>query len=302
MATLKQVQDSQSPVANPTLNEMVGNGSNFSSVIPTSEQQEQGYVIFRLVKKKQRRLSVDGICDNVFNPKTNNYERIWLIRGTSTIWQSELGEDLLNSIDKPNSRLNKNRESLRFEDGICRVPKNDKRKLEYARRNIHNVGKNRTGAGKYDYYEYDAQEEQKFRLEKQTNRINMVIKAKEMPEEKMKKVAAFMGISFVDELGMPKGMDGVRSELMLKADTQPDLFERYIDSREVEVSWLVRRAILDAKIDLTAQSGTALWAGGKGFIGKIPSNRKAYEYLTELALTNSDEGRTFKEQLEQIVT
>ena len=170
------------------------------------------------------------------------------------------------------------------------------------RANPHNVGKNRGGAGKYDYYEYDPQEEQKYRLDKQMQRINLITKLSTMAEEKMKKIAAFVGVSFTDELGVSKGMDGVRSELMLKADTQPDLIERYIDSKEVEISWLVRRGILDAKIDLTGQAGTALWAGGKGFIAKIPTTRKAYEYLTELAMTNSDEGRAFKEQLEQIVT
>jgi len=42
-----------------------------------------------------------------------------------------------------------------------------------------------------------------------------------------------------------------------------------------------------------------LWAGGKGFIAKIPVGRKPYEYLTELAMTNSDEGRAFKEGLAQ---
>ncbi len=302
MATLKNVQDSQSPMANPTLNQVIDNGSNYQSgILEPTAAPKQGYIIFRLVRKKQRRLRIDGICDNCFNPKTKETERAYLVRGTKSIWQSDL-TDLIKDIDKPNSYMSKNRVSLLFEDGICRIPITEKNQIEYARVNIHNVGKNRTGAGKYDYYEYDAQEEQKFRLEKQTTRINMVIKAKEMAEDKMKKIAAFMGISFVDELGYPKGMDGVRSELMLKADTQPDVFAKYIDSKEVEISWMVRKAILDAKIDLTAQQGNAMWASGQGFIGKVPSNRKAYEYLTELAMTNSPEGRQFKEQLETIIT
>jgi hypothetical protein len=303
MATLKNVQDSQSPATNQTLNEVLDNGGGgFQSVIlPPTQPVEQGYVIFRLVRKNQRRLRIDGICDNCFNKKTGDTERAYLVRGTKSIWQSDL-TDLIKDIDKPNSYMSKNRVSLLFEDGICRIPKSEKNQIEYARVNTHNVGKNRGGAGKYDYYEYDANEEQKFRLEKQTNRINMVIKAKEMPEDKMKKIAAFMGISFVDELGYPKGMDGVRSELMIKADTQPDIFGRYIDSKEVEISWMVRKAILDAKIDLTGQAGNAMWANGQGFIGKIPSSRKAYEYLTELAMTNSPEGRQFKEQLETIIT
>lgn len=298
MATLKNVQDSQSPASSQTLNELVGSNGNYSSaIINTTDPPKQGYVIFRLVKKKQRKLRLDGICDNCLNPKTNERERAYLIRGAKSIWQSDL-TDLIKDIDKPNSYISKNRLSLLFEDGICRVPITEKNQLEYARVNIHNVGKNRGGAGKYDYYEYDAQEEQKFRMEKQMQRINLITKISTLPEDKMKKIAVFAGVSMVDELGMPKGDNGMRSELMLKADTQPDFIERMIDSKEVEISWMVKKAIIDAKIDLTGQAGTALWAGGKGFIAKIPSARKAYEYLTELAMTNSDEGRQFKEQLE----
>lgn len=300
MATLKQVQESQSSTETPTLNELVGsNSGSFSSVIETDNIPQRQYVVFRLVRKKQRRLWLDGICDNCYNPKTKETERAYLIRGTKSIWQSDL-TDLIKDMDKPNSYISKNRIGLLFEDGICRIPITEKNQLEFARVNTNNVGKNRNGAGKYSFYEYDAQSEQALRLEKQMHRIKMITKANEMPEDKVKKVAVFMGISLVDELGYPKTPDGIRSELMIKADLQPEAFERLVDSKEVEVSWMVMKAILDAKIDLTAQQGTALWAGGKGFIGKVPSNRKAYEYLTELAMTNSDEGRQFLEQLKTI--
>lgn len=300
MATLKQVQESQSSTETPTLNELVGsNSGSFSSVIETDNIPQRQYVVFRLVRKKQRRLWLDGICDNCYNPKTKETERAYLIRGTKSIWQSDL-TDLIKDMDKPNSYISKNRIGLLFEDGICRIPITEKNQLEFARVNTNNVGKNRNGAEKYSFYEYDAQSEQALRLEKQMHRIKMITKANEMPEDKVKKVAVFMGISLVDELGYPKTPDGIRSELMIKADLQPEAFERLVDSKEVEVSWMVRKAILDAKIDLTAQQGTALWAGGKGFIGKVPSNRKAYEYLTELAMTNSDEGRQFLEQLKTI--
>ena len=288
---------------NKTANEVIdlpSNGSG-SSYIPPTTIPKQGYVIFRLVNKKQRRLWIDGICDNCFNQKKNEYERTYLIRGAKSIWQSEL-YDLVKDIDKPNSYISKNRMSLLFEDGICRIPVTERNQLEFARVNIHNVGKTRTGAGKYDYYEYDPQEEQKHKLEKQMNRIKLITKVNEMPQDKVKKLAAFLEISLVDELGFPKGEDGVKAELMIKADVQPHIVEKYLDSKEVEVEWLVRRAIIDAKIDLTGQSGNAVWAGGKGFIAKVPSTVKAYKYLTELAMTNSDEGRQFKEQLEQMVS
>lgn len=173
--------------------------------------------------------------------------------------------------------------------------------IEYARVNKHNVGSRRGGNGKFDFFEYDAAAEQKARYDRQLQKINVVLKVKDMPVEKMRKLASFLGIMPWDELGQHKGDDGMRTELLVKADSQPELVDKYFDSKEVEMSYLVKKAIIEAKIDLTGQSGNALWAGGKGFICKIPASRKAHEYLTELAMTNSDEGRKFKEQLEQMV-
>lgn len=296
MATsLRDVQNSQNGESS-----IAPTDSSFSfptNLNPEIVKDTQVYIIFRLVKKGQRRLRIDGICDGALNPKTKRRERIWLLRGAESIWQSELSELL-----KDKEYRNKNRVSLLFEDGVCRVPVFEERMLEYARANIHNVGKNRTGSGKYDYYEYDAGEEQKFRLEKQMSKIKTIQAVSTMKEEPMKKLASFLGIVFYDDLGQPKGEDGIRSELLLKADTQPETVNKYMDSQEVEIAYMVRKAIIEGKIDLTAQTGNALWAGGKGFICKIPTARKAYEYLTEFAMTNSTEGKQFKEQLETMIT
>lgn len=296
MATLADVQSSRGSTKKQAQESSFSFPTNLNAE-PTVERQ---YHIFKLVKKR-RRLRIDGICDNAIHPKTGNTERIYLLRGASSIWQSELGEQL-RDFDKPNSYYSKNRISLLFEDGICRIPVNEKRTLEYARANIHNVGKMRNGAGKYDYYEYDPAEEQRMRAEKELNRIKAIVAVQEMGVEKMKKLASFLGVSFADDLGMPKGDDGVRTDLLLKASALPELVTRYMDSKEVDVAWLVKKGIVESKIDLQGQTGNALWADGKGFIAKIPANRKAYEYLTELAMTNSNEGRQFKEQLESIVT
>lgn len=295
MATLKDVQQSQGGVKEQQVEE----NFSFSSLsMDTNENvPTQMYVIFRLAKKKKGRTRIDGICDSVMNPKTKRRERIWLLNGADSIWQSEMLELL-----KDKDYVNSNRRSLVFEDGVCRIPVHDDRALEFARVNTKNVGRRRVGNGKFDFYEYDAAVEQQERLKTQMTKIEMVIKAKEMPADKMKKLASFLGIKFIDDLGQAKGEDGIRTELMLKADTQPLLFSKYIDSKEVEIAFMVKKAILDAKIDLTAQNGNAIWAGGKGFIAKIPVGRKSYEYLTELAMTNSNEGRAFKEQLETIIT
>lgn len=262
---------------------------------------EKTYVVFKLVKKNVRRLNLDGISDGI-NPKTGSLERIYLIRGARSIWQSEL-TDLLNNWDKPNSYVSKNRMSLKFQDGICRVPVIDHLTLEFAKANIHNVGKKRNGSGKYDYYEYDAAEEQKMRYEKQLSRINLIQLISTMEENKMIKLALFLGVKpYDDETALPKTPNGYRTELLVKADTQPDTVNKYINSQEVEVSYLIRKAISEAKIDLGGANGTVTWAGGGGHIAKIPSGRKPVEYLTELAMTNSNEGKQFKQQLETLGT
>jgi len=257
----------------------------------------QKFVIFKLVKKKKGRTWIDGICDNVLNPKTKRRERIILLNGADSIWQSELVELL-----KDKEYYKRNRRSILFENSIARIPVEDERAIEFLRLTKNNVGKTRSGSGKYDFFEYDALEEQKARAEKQNFKLKTVLTVNDMSADSIKKLASFLGIVFYDDLGMPKGDDGIKTELLMKADTVPDLVAKYIDSREVEVAWMVRKAIVEAKIDLLGQSGNAIWAGGKGFIGKIPAGRKAYEYLTELAMTNSDEGRNFLEQLKTIVT
>lgn len=294
MATLKDVQQAQSGGKAQPKESFFESGVGSVNIEPP--KSETSYHIFRLVKKKRGRVHIDGSCDFVKNPKTGKTERIWLLRGAHSIWQSELG-DLL----KDKEYMRRSRRSLTFEDGICRIPSIDENALEYARHNTYNVKDRRTGNGKFDYYEYDAAAEQAARHKKEINKVRMVVEAEKMPIEKAKKLASFLGISFVDELGMPKGDEGIRTELMVKANSFPEQFAKYIDSQEVDIQYMVKRAIIEAKIDLTGQNGNALWAGGNGFIAKIPLGRKPYEYLTELAMTNSDEGRAFKEQLQTLV-
>ena len=296
MATsLKHVQDAMKGEPKASVQQEVFSHTPSGTGTENGNVGERQYVVFRLVNKKQRRLNIDGICHEVVNPKTGRPETIRLIRGANSIWTSELTELL-----KDKDYVNKNRIGLRFEDGICRVGVHEVNKLEFARTIKHNVGRERNAAGKYGFYEYDAAEEANFRYQKQMNKVNTVIAVNNLPVESMKKLALFFDIKPWDELGMPKSDEGMRTELLIRADSTPDLISKYIDSREVEVSFLVRKAIVEAKIDLGGQAGNAVWSGSKGFIAKIPSGRKALEYLTEFAMTNSNEGRQFKEQLEQM--
>lgn len=131
--------------------------------------------------------------------------------------------------------------------------------------------------------------------------IDMAIAAREMPIDKARKLANFLGVIFYDELGQPKTDDGIRRELMLLAKRDPKKFQQNIDSKEVEIAYLIKKAIIDSKIDLGGTDGNVRWANG-GFIAKVPAARKSQtqQYLLELAMTNSDEGKSFLEQLNNV--
>jgi len=270
-----------------------------TDILPEDTLPEVRNYIFKLVKKKRGRLNLDNCCDNVINPKTKSPERIWLFNGARSIWDSELEHILKDKNRYERARVGRD---IVFKDGILMVPSSDVLMLEFLRANIHNVGKRRTGSGKYDFYEYDAKQEQQDRMSKQLFKIEMVGKAKDMDEKAAKKLASYFGISAYDEIGQLKTPDGIKTELMIQADNDPVTFAKYVDSKEVEVAYLVKKGILDAKIDTNTGNGIARWANGKGEICKIPQGRKPYEYLTELAMTNSEDGKHFKTQLEQIVT
>jgi len=299
MATLKHQQLADKEFQQKEENEQFVLPEERPTASEIEKQPEVYNIIFKLVKKKRGRIWIDNCCDNVINPKTNRPERIWLLNGANSIWDSEL-EHILR--DKNRYERARRGMDVLFEDGICRVTSTDVLKLEFLRLNKNNCGKRRNGSGKYDFYEYNPAEEAKERHRKQLLKIEMVIKAKEMAIDKAKMLASFLGISFVDEIGVVKPDDGIRTELMVKADSAPETFQKYLDSKEVEISWLIRQALVSTKIDtLTqAQEGNAIWAKGGGFIAKIPQGRKAHEYLTELAMTNSDEGRAFLERLKAL--
>lgn len=275
-----------------------------TDLLPETKKPDGVYnVIFKLVKKKRGRLHLDNFSDPVPNPDNDNIpERMCLLAGATDVWESKC-ENIL----KDKNRYDRARRGMDiiFLDGVCRVRSTDVLRLKFLRLHPKNVGDRRTGSISSDFYEYSPAREQEDRLKKQMMKVQMVLKAGEMDCTQNgygRKIASFLGIKMVDEdLGIPKEPEAIKTELVLKADSDPVTFQRYIDSREVEVQWMVRKAISDVRIDLGGATGNVTWANGKGFIAKIPSTRKALEYLTELALTNSDEGRKFLEQLKTVI-
>lgn len=297
MTTLKTVQDSQSGEQEHNESSLTNQEISNLAVVDSPKQMTEEWVIYKLVNSKRKgRVYIDGI-DDVINPQTKKLERIYLITGAHSIWSSDLTELL-----KDKDYMRRNKRSLLFEGTVLRLPVWDERALEFAAVCRHNIGNpNRKTGSNYEFFKYDPVRQQEDALKKEMFELDMAMKAKEMPEEKMKKIASYLGIIFYDELGQPKSPDGIRRELMLKAKRDPVTFEKYLESKEVDVAYMVKKAILDNLIDLGSQNGNAIWGKGQGFIAKIPQARKPQEYLTELALTNSDDGKRFLEQLQTMV-
>lgn len=252
---------------------------------------EQRAIIFKLVDTKKRgRVHVHNIDDTI-NPETNKIERMRLLSGVESIWLKDQ-KDVTDEYAKKNQPLN-----LIFENRHLRIPVWDTNTLKFLRLRRDCVDNpKRVPGGKTEYFEWNPAKQEEEALAKEMLEIEVMRIAMEMPFAKVKKHAQFLGVTFNDEFGEPKTEQGIRTQYVIKAKRDPKRFKESLESREVEVSWMVKRAIIDAKIDLGKQPGSAHFAAG-GFICKIPAARKATEYLIELALTNSEEGRTFLKQL-----
>jgi hypothetical protein len=256
---------------------------------------EEKFIVFKLVDNTK-----DGGVhlpneDDVVNPATKKVERIRLLSGIDTIWmkeQKDLTPDFIRS----------NRRTLSFHRGakILRIPESDKAALDFLTHCNFNIGnaKRKTGS-RYEFFEYNPAKQQEEALKKEMLEIEMSIQASKEPVESMRKHANYLGIQAFDEFGIPKGDDGIRREYIITAKRNPERFRKSLGSKEVEVSYLIKKAISENLIDLGGHSGNINWAAG-GYIARVPVGRNTHEYLVELALNTSEDGKRFLSQLQDV--
>lgn len=253
-------------------------------VIEDDEDQKGDWVIFKLLKHKKGRLYVDGCDDVVVGGKT---ERIWLLNGVQSIWQRDLMENI-----KDKDFMRTSRRSLEFQNGVCRLPPWDKLAIEFARTTRHNVKmKGRRDVSKQAFYEYDPAAQQKAELAKKMVRIKAIQEASLMPHADMIKHAYFLGVGFIDELMRPKTEDGIRAEYIMKADANPEYWNKTKGTPEVERLFLIKEAILDSRIDFS--NGVIRWAQNGGFICNQPVGKSPQDCMLELAMSPTPEGKAF---------
>ena len=248
-------------------------------------------VIFKLRNAPNGKVHLDGI-DDVYDEETQNMRRMRLLKGISEIWQ-----DKQEKIDK--DYVNKNRISLTFiQGGLILDEVKDAALIKFARKSNCNEGNPyRIPGKKRAFYEWDPIAQEREAFEKEMAEIKVVELAMATPIEKAKKHALYLGVPIHDEVGNIRSEQGIRVLYVRKAKENPKRFEETLDSPEVEIKYLIRRAIADSKIEVRGTN--AQWTAG-GFISKIPHSKETVDYLVEFAMLSTDESKSFVDRLQKM--
>lgn len=261
----------------------------------TSSNTATTFKIFKLSDtKKNGKYHMEGI-DDVWNEKKGRMERIRLLRGYPSIWVEDQ-----KGLEK--SFVEQNRRSLIFDRRVLRIADYDVEALEFlnlCNANLDNP--NKKGTRKITFFQWNPQRTAELERAKRVAKVEAIKYASLASEDEMRKHCNFLGITFTDELGMPKSMDALRNDYELYAEAQPNKFMQSAGSKEVEIAFIVKKALIDNKIDTTTKRGSAYWSNNGGFICKIPADKKPQNYLVEFAMFPQDEGKAFLEQLRKLM-
>jgi len=306
MATLQAVQYSMN--GEPLQKQKLGKDYSGLVTYPVNEKTGEAvyptgkeWYIFKLANSnKQGGVRLSNI-DDVLNPKTKRVERIRILSGVDSVW-------LKDQKDLPREYERTNWMELRFYRGnkVLRVSKNNPTLLEYMRLSNNNIGnpfRIVEKGSRHQFFEYDSSMAEKEQFEREEFELDMALLAKGAKPQEMRKHAAFLGIRLVNDMGEPKSDDGMRREYVIYAKRNPEYFGKTIkNTLLIEVSWMVRKGIADGFIEIGREPQKAFWAQGGGYIGTYPQGENVHEYLTNLAMTNSEEGIQFKENLKKVLT
>ena len=253
------------------------------------------FKIFKLSDtKKNGKYHMEGI-DDVWNEKKGRMERIRLLRGYPSIWVEDQ-----KGLEK--SFVEQNRRSLIFDRRVLRIADYDMEALEFlnlCNANLDNP--NKKGTRKITFFQWNPQRTAELERAKRVAKVEAIKYASLASEDEMRKHCNYLGITFTDELGMPKSSDALRNDYELYAEAQPNKFMQSAGSKEVEIAFIVKKALIDNKIDTTTKRGSAYWSNNGGYICKIPSDKKPQNYLVEFAMYPQDESKAFLEQLKKLM-
>lgn len=226
-------------------------------------------------------------------------DTIRVLKGVYTIWESEQKDIKMDA-----KSIAKARRSIKFEwmgkDNVALVKSDDVLALEALRILKHNIEvPGHEKGSRFAYYEVNTQRQAEEMAKARQQRREAVRTAEGQKLEQIKKHAIYLGIRLFDEYGQEKVEKALRNEYEDYAEFNYDIFLKTVKSPDVEIAYLISKAISEAKIDISTHKGSAYWPSG-GFICKIPQGQNATKYLTEFALMLGEDSKAFKQQLETL--
>jgi hypothetical protein len=253
-----------------------------------------GHVIYKLVDTTKKGNYELDLIDDVKARDGMGNERIRVLRGVQSIWQKD-------QKDIPPEYIKNNRRKLTFQRGNAIVPKTDHQVIEFMDLFNGNVDNpNPVMARNTKVFKWNPEKQAEEQLKKEEKELEAIFAAKDATDAALRKHASYLGISFVDGLGEPLTPSGLRAAYIRFAKNNSETFMDSLNKRDVEVTYLVKRALQDGKIDTGRGNHSIYWADG-GLIGKLPVSQTAIQYLVSLAMNHSDEGQDFLENLKQRV-
>lgn len=257
------------------------------------------WVVFRLVNSNRHgRIHIHGECAAI-NPITKKIDTIHLIRNEDEIWGSKLKEKYGSQFLEI---IRNRRDDIIFEDRTLRIPVWDMPAIEFMRNNKDCIdNKNRKGGGKNEFFEYNPHRQAELALAKQQKVVEAMQVCFELTDITAKKLVLFYGIPLNDELGEIKTNSLLKRDLALKAQSDPEKFIALVNDPIVEISFMISKALIENKIDISTHTGKAYFSTG-GFICSIPNGAKPKNHLLEFATLGSNESKQFVQNLKNILS
>lgn len=293
MARLKDVQFSQTGEEVARQQRQVEESLDASNLMPDQAATET-FRVFKLSDTTKKGKYHMECVDDIWDAKENKMVRVRLLRGVDTIYQRDQ-----KGIDE--KYVMANRRTLVFDNRVLRIPSYDVAALEFLEKCNANVDNpNKKGTRKLTFFEWNPSRQAELERAKRVAKIEAIKFASAASDEEMRRHASYLGIPFYDEMSMPKTNEAIRNDYELYAEAQPARFMASAGSKEVEVAFIVKKAIMDGKIDLGVKPGSAYWASDGGFICKIPPTEKPNAYLVDFALMHNDDSVAFLNQLKKM--
>jgi hypothetical protein len=266
--------------------------------VKAQQREPEMYVFKLLTPSGQKPKAYESIVNEmpIFDTASNSVRTIRLIRGASSIWLDE--QDGFTP-----QYIQRNKQDIVFNNGFLRVPRTNRTLLNFLlNSDDYDKKENRMRNKRAKFTLVNSTEVEAEELKKEEKRLRAINFAMNASVEDMLIHAEFLGIGMTNEFGEQKTMAKVRVEYANKAGNNPDGFMNSAGTTASKVQYFVKKALADSHIDVTTKKGYAIWAESEAIICEIPFGKKAYEAISEFAMSKTKEGSQFFDRIKTLTS